>query len=773
MAQSRKRSILNVFSIWRNLRVGKKLTLGFGVVVLLLGAAGLLALSSLRSAEESYSGLFDNELAMKDHAAAAETMMLQCRRDEKDFLLRHDLKYSENLHEEAKRLKESTSAIQEIARAVSDDEVEQFATNILAHCDEYVQAFDQVVESWGRRGLDHESGLQGEFRAVVRDLEEQVKAIDEKEIQVLLLQVRRSEKDYLLRGTDTYVTKTHENLLALTEKAEALGLPTTQIADIRESLKTYKDGFDALVAEDQKLAVLTEKMRANVHKIEPEVEEIYRVLTDRAKATSTATSEHVATTVRDSAFWGGVAIVATVVIVLIISKGLTKPLRECALLATAVAGGDLESRVALNRKDEFGDLGAALNEMAENLQQLVQNIEESAEREKAAQAEKAEEERRRAELQRQEVEEANRKVSRILEVANRVAERDYSDELEITGDDALGQLGDGLRKFFKDKHEAEIREAEAAETERRQAEVLRNKVDRLLVVVDAAAEGDLTQQVTVEGNEAIDELASGIKRMLTDLSTIIGQVTESASQFNEGSRIIAESSQNLATGAQTQSASVEEISASIEELTASISGVKNNAQEADAVANRTNELAGRGDQAVQKSIEAMELIRASSDQIAEIIQVISEIASQTNLLALNAAIEAARAGEHGMGFAVVADEVRKLAERSNEAAGEITGLIKESSTRVQEGAQLSDETGTALKEIIDGVRSTVEKISEIATATAEQASNATQVGEAIQGIAQVTEQAAAGSEEMASSSEELGAQASSLRDLVSRFQIAE
>ncbi len=100
----------------------------------------------------------------------------------------------------------------------------------------------------------------------------------------------------------------------------------------------------------------------------------------------------------------------------------------------------------------------------------------------------------------------------------------------------------------------------------------------------------------------------------------------------------------------------------------------------------------------------------------------------------------------------------------------ITRLIKESSLRVQEGAQLSDETGSSLSEIVDGVKATVIKISDIATATVEQATQAKQVSEAIQGIAQVTEQSAAASEEMASSSEELGAQATCLIDEVARFK---
>jgi methyl-accepting chemotaxis protein len=363
------------------------------------------------------------------------------------------------------------------------------------------------------------------------------------------------------------------------------------------------------------------------------------------------------------------------------------------------------------------------------------------------------------------------RVSRMLEVLGRVAKGDYSEQLQIAGKDALAHLADGMKAFFSEKKATEERETKVAENDRKQAAELRRKVDGLLTVVGAAAQGDLTKDVKVEGNEPVDELASSIGKMLADLSQLIGQVTESTGQFKEGSRVIAESAQSLANGAQNQSASVEEMTAAIESLTQSFNTVTQSAQAANHLALETNTLAEQGGSAVQKSIQAMTLIRDSSRQIGEIIRVISEIASQTNLLALNAAIEAARAGEHGMGFAVVADEVRKLAERSNQAAREISLLIKESTQRVEEGSHLSDETAAALKKIIHGVEATAAKISEIASAAIEQAANAQEVSRAIQTVSQVTEQAAAGSEEMASSSQELGAQAQSLGELVERFKI--
>ena len=306
---------------------------------------------------------------------------------------------------------------------------------------------------------------------------------------------------------------------------------------------------------------------------------------------------------------------------------------------------------------------------------------------------------------------------------------------------------------------------------KRRAEDDQRKVALLLDTVNRAAAGDLTGEIAVAGNDPIDQLADGIRHMMDDLRGVIGKVVKSAGEFSGASRDIADRANTVATGAQALGATVEEMNASIEELTASINSIADNTKGADQLAKATQQEAETGARAIARSVEAMELINKSSEDISEIVKVIGEIAGQTNLLAFNAAIEAARAGEHGLGFSVVADEVRKLAERSSQATKEISKLINESTKRVAQGSDVSRQAGEAFEKIVGGVSRTTQAISEISCAAEEQLVAGREVSLAIQHVAEETEKSAGACETIAQATTGLNHGAQDLDQTVSRFKV--
>lgn len=257
-----------------------------------------------------------------------------------------------------------------------------------------------------------------------------------------------------------------------------------------------------------------------------------------------------------------------------------------------------------------------------------------------------------------------------------------------------------------------------------------------------------------------------IKTTTTSLRRVIDGLSAGSGQIGAAAAQVASSSQQLAQGASEQAASLEETSASLEQMASMVQQNADHATQASGLAERSRRAAEQGTDLMRRMAEAIEKIKASSDQTARILRTIDEIAFQTNLLALNAAVEAARAGEAGKGFAVVADEVRRLAQRSAEAAKSTADLTAEAQQHADHGVAVSREVAAALDHIVGGVVSVAQLIDEVAAASKEQAQGVQQVNLAVAQMDQVTQSNAANAEESAAAGEELSAQAVELQTMV-------
>ncbi len=428
-----------------------------------------------------------------------------------------------------------------------------------------------------------------------------------------------------------------------------------------------------------------------------------------AAETTTAQSK------RNLMLLAGVCVLVGLGFAILMSASFSRPIRYAMSISEAIAGGNFAVAVKTKRRDELGRLLASLD-----------------------------------------------KTRAALDEAEKNKERERAEQLAI------------LRAQVEDERQRTlVTQNEAAEAQARTAQELTHLIGMVGEGLERLSEGDLTARMDEPVSEAYRKLQHDFNATVERLAETVSGIIGAANDVSNAAAEIATSTTDLSQRTEEQAAGLAETTASLQEIAGTVKKNAENAQRANQHAAGMRQVADDSSAVVANAVDAMAKIEESSGEIAEIIGVIDEIARQTNLLALNAAVEAARAGEAGRGFAVVASEVRSLAQRSAQAAKDIKNLIGNSTGQVKNGVDLVNRAGTALRQIVESIRSVSTIVADIAAITGEQAQSIDQVNRALAQLDEVTQQNSALVEENAATAKTLDHQSADMAERVGFFKLAQ
>lgn len=340
----------------------------------------------------------------------------------------------------------------------------------------------------------------------------------------------------------------------------------------------------------------------------------------------------------------------------------------------------------------------------------------------------------------------------IEDVAMELTEGNLHSTLEYHSDDEIGKLAHSMRKSIR---------------------ILGTYVDDIDRSMKLFSEGNFDVHPEVEWIGDFVGILNSFMAFQASMAGTIKGIQNVSNEVSGAAEQVASSSNDLADGATNQAAVVEELTATV---TGVSEQVEKNSQSAKEISVKVDELGNAISESngkMHEMVDSMHEISEASKEIDKIITTINEIASQTNLLALNASIEAARAGEAGKGFAVVANQVNVLADQSAQAAKESATLIETSVKAVEKGMVIAGQTAAQLEEVAENSKVITTEVTNIAETLETQTTEIKQINEGIEQINDVVQTNSATSEECAAASQEMSSEAESLREMISKFKVAE
>jgi methyl-accepting chemotaxis protein len=448
-----------------------------------------------------------------------------------------------------------------------------------------------------------------------------------------------------------------------------------------------------------------------------------------------------------------VGILLAIILGVALSRSITIPLVKGVDAMNELGRGHLGIRLRLNREDEIGVLAKAMDDFADDLQNVVVGT-----------------------------------MQKIAagDVSTEVTPKDNKDEISP----ALAKTIGAIRGLVSEAKMLTKAAVDGALTTRGDAakfqggyrdivlgvnqtlDAVLDPITEAAGVLERVADRDMTARVTGEYKGDHAKIKIALNTAVDNLQQALGEISGAAEQVAAAADQIATGAQSQAQGASEQASTIEEVSSSLHEITSMAKTSAASAKEAETLAESAKTGTDQGGEKMVELAEAMGKLKSSSDQTAKIVKTIDEIAFQTNLLALNAAVEAARAGDAGKGFAVVADEVRALSIRAAEAAKQTAALIEESVGHTARGVTMTKDVQETFHDIAKRASRVREVMAEMAAAAEQQTMGIGQVNTAVEQMNQVTQSAAASAEESASAAEELTSQATQVRGLVGQFNLS-
>lgn len=362
-----------------NLKLGLKLIGGFGFVLALFGGAVTTYQIANLSSRNSYQSLMATDIAVAESARRLEALLYKCRRDESEFILHKESKYSSIISHNINLLKNEAGRIIRIGEMSGNQTIVNQAESIVGYAREYADRFQMMFQSFKNKGLTSDSGLQGNFRSAANALNDKLMlyAGYVPSAKEMLMETRSFEKDYLLYGGSNNVEETLAFSDYLMDQFNNSMMDQGSKKEVQQLIELYKKSFQALVKENTHISGLKKDMHDTVLKIEPVVASLSRT----AEETELKKSEQTAIRAKNLASLattiGIVAGFLGILLAVFITRSITRPVKDASNFVTRMATGDFTQTLRVSQKDEIGQLTKTLNHMAARLADMLDQVSRS------------------------------------------------------------------------------------------------------------------------------------------------------------------------------------------------------------------------------------------------------------------------------------------------------------------------------------------------------------------------------------------------------------